>query len=155
MICVYFHAENAEPEFELPAFIEEDLKQNGWGKHMSINLGWFPITPTDWVDQTGDYAHFNVLHKEVFIPFTMLAFPEWVLYFFPICLRHTVKSFICDGKEWDEYVQETGWGVRDPRIQVTISDVALHWNGQPVPGVKMHTREMVMGTFFFTFESAF
>jgi hypothetical protein len=53
---VYFHAdagEGAAPEFPLPAHVHDQLAQEGWGKHLDVNLGRLPLSPVDWVDQVG------------------------------------------------------------------------------------------------------
>jgi nitrite reductase/ring-hydroxylating ferredoxin subunit len=145
LICVYFHADGAEPEFDLPDFIHEDNIKNGWGKHLVWDIGFKTLTPIDWVDQTGDHAHFTTLHGEYTIPWTMIPFPKWFTYFFPMTLCHSLKTYLCDDKEWEDYVEENKWGVVDKHLIVFTDKVGLAWNGKPVPMFQVQTREMFAG----------
>lgn len=145
LICVYFHADDAPPAFPLPAFIEEDLKQNHWCKHLVWDIGHQSLSPVDWVDQTGDHAHFHTLHGEFYIPWTTLTFPKWFINLFPVGISHVLKTYQGDDEEWKEYVKEQQWGVVDPHYLVFTDYVGLSWNQKPISMFQVQTREMFAG----------
>lgn len=93
LICVYFHADDKSPEFELPDFTPKELKSGNWCKHLNWNVGYTTLNTVDWVDQTSDHSHFQTLHKDMLIPWTVIPIPKWLLYWFPLGICHTVTTF--------------------------------------------------------------
>ena len=170
LLCVYFHADNIEPEFELPAFIEESIIQEKWAPHMQWNIGFKTLSPVDWVDQAGDHAHFHTLHADFLIPWTTMSIPKWMFYFFPLGICHELKTHRGDDADWKEMIAN-----RKPRTQghltseadsggqycsdkhlVFFEDVAgLTWNGKPIETTKAKTLETYIGPAMMCFHIPF
>eukprot|EP01031_Cornospumella_fuschlensis_P031625 gene31625-38219_t len=109
-VLVYFHADDKAPEFEMPGYVLNDLKEGGFAPHMKWDVGHVPISIVDLVDQAADHTHFNTFHGDMYIPWTMILMPQWILKIFPIGILHKVTTFMGDDKEWCARVEETGFG---------------------------------------------
>eukprot|EP01036_Dinobryon_divergens_P023117 gene23117-31434_t len=90
------------PSFPLPSFVENDMLRGKWKPHLKWNVGFRTLSPVDWVDQAGDYAHFHTLHSDLLIPWTLYPLPDWLLRLVPMGICHTLKTYRGDDKEWAE-----------------------------------------------------
>jgi nitrite reductase/ring-hydroxylating ferredoxin subunit len=155
LVFVWFHADNQPPEFPLPSFIPEELQRDHWQPHLKWDMGFFPLTPADWCDQSSDWAHFNTLHAEFLIPWTMIAIPKWLKYFLPMGIHHTLKTYLGDEKEWQEIVRETGVGEVNKRY-IFFTDLAgITWKGKPVSSSMSQTLETFVGPALMVFNIPF
>ena len=106
LVCVYFHADEKPPEFDLPSFISRSLIDEEWIPHLQWNIGFKTLTPVDWVDQAGDHAHFHTLHADFFFPWTKIVLPKWIFNIFPIGICHRLTTYRGDDSEWKTLVSE-------------------------------------------------
>jgi nitrite reductase/ring-hydroxylating ferredoxin subunit len=150
-ICVYFHAdsqkekEEKEPEFPLPSFVSDDIKEKGFQQHMKWNSGFHPINVIDLVDQVADHSHFNIVHGQFLIPWTLFPLPAWLYKLFPVGINHELKTFIGDDKEWKEIVQTTGFGSIDKHLVYFYDRAGITWNNQVMEKTLSQTIEMYVG----------
>jgi len=155
LVMIYFHADDAEPQFELPAFVAKELEYGGWAPHLKWDIGFKTLSPVDWVDQAGDHAHFATLHADFLIPWTLIPLPEWFQKIVPLGICHKLITFRGDDKEWEERVKATGWGCVDKHL-VFFSDVAgLTWNRKPMEATSSQTVEMFVGPAIMVFNIPF
>jgi 3-ketosteroid 9alpha-monooxygenase subunit A len=61
-IWMWHDAENGAPDFDLPAFAEWDMEEEGWVRWRLDPLGTLPIHPQEILDNMADYAHFVPVH---------------------------------------------------------------------------------------------
>jgi len=155
LVMIYFHADDATPEFELPAFVPKELEYGGWAPHMKWDIGFKTLSPVDWVDQAGDHAHFATLHADFLIPWTLIPLPDWFYKLVPLGICHKLVTYRGDDKEWEDRVNNTGWGCVDKHL-IFFSDVAgLTWNRQPIDASKSETIEMFIGPAIMVFNIPF
>jgi nitrite reductase/ring-hydroxylating ferredoxin subunit len=102
LVCVYFHADDEPPAFQLPDFIASSLTEDKWASHLQWNIGFKALSPIDWVDQAGDHAHFHTLHNEFLIPWTKIPLPKWFLSLFPLGICHRLTTYRGDDREWKQ-----------------------------------------------------
>jgi cholesterol 7-desaturase len=145
LICVYFHADNKPPEFELPDFVPKELETGNYKRHLRWNAGFRAVNVIDLVDQVCDHAHFNLLHGEFMIPWTLLSFPEWIHKLIPVAINHTLTTFIGDDHEWQTAVQQTGWGAIDKHLVYLYDTAGITWNGKLIEKSLSPTIEMFAG----------
>ena len=170
LLCVYFHADDAQPEFELPAFIQESIDEERWAPHLQWNIGFKTLSPVDWVDQAGDHAHFHTLHAEFLIPWTTIPIPKWILNFFPLGICHKLTTHRGDDSVWKEIIAnraprtkghltpeaESGGQYCSDKHLVFFEDVAgLTWNGKPIESTKAKTLETYIGPAMMCFHIPF
>lgn len=154
-VCVWYHVDDKDPEYEMPEYVPKELKDGDWMPHMKWDIGLQTLNCIDWIDQVGDHAHFHTLHDEFLIPWTILSLPAWFLYFFPIAICHRLTTFMGDDKEWVKKVQETGWGATGKHL-VFFNDVAgITWKGKPIEATMSHTTEMYIGPSMIVFHIPF
>lgn len=68
-IWMWHDEEGGEPEFDLPAFAEWDLEDEGWVRWRIDPLGTLPIHPQEILDNMADLAHFIPVHGSCDIAF--------------------------------------------------------------------------------------
>lgn len=155
LVCVYFHADDAEPEFELPKFITDELKVDKWAPHMKWNIGFKTLSPVDWVDQAGDHAHFAVIHSDFLIPWTQIPLPEWFMKLVPVGICHKLVTYRGDDKDWKERVEETRWGAVCKHF-IFFTDLAgITWNKKPIKTTVSETVEVFVGPAIMIFNIPF
>lgn len=158
LVVVYFHADGATSEsqgFNMPKFVPEELKRDNWQPHLKWDLGFKTLTPVDWVDQSGDHAHFNTLHAEFLIPWTMIPIPNWLKTIFPVGISHHLKTYLGDDKEWAEIVEKTGYGEVNKNY-IFFTDLAgITWKNKPVETSLSQTLELFIGPAMMVFNIPF
>jgi len=155
IVCVYFHADNEEPEFELPKFIPQELKLGKWEPHLKWNIGFKTLSPVDWVDQAGDHAHFATLHADFLVPWTLIPLPDWLMKLFPVGICHKLVTFRGDDKEWSERVESTGWGAVS-KYYIFFTDLAgITWKRKPIENTLSETVEVFVGPAIMIFNIPF
>ena len=139
-VFMYFHADGAEPEFELSDELEAQVARN-FKLDQIWDVGHTTLTTVDWVDQAGDHSHFQALHAEFLFPWTMTPIPQWVFRFFPIGIAHTLETFRGNDPEWAK-VRKTKYGelghLEWQNLYLT-DDAALSWNGRVLETSKSDT----------------
>jgi len=155
LVMVYFHADDKEPEYQLPAFVECDMKRDGWTPHTKWNIGYVRFTAIDFADQAGDHSHFQTLHSDFMIPWTRVPLPKWFLRLCPVGISHTCTTYRGDDKEWADYVANSDWGTVD-RYLLFFTDLAgLTWQGETMKPTLAATREMYVGPCLINFHIPF
>jgi phenylpropionate dioxygenase-like ring-hydroxylating dioxygenase large terminal subunit len=144
-ICVYFHADNKDPEYELPEFLAKEAKDCGFVQHMKWDVGFHTCSVIDLVDQMADHAHFNILHGEFLIPWTQFPLPKWLKKILPIGIHHELTTFLGDDKEWKSEVEQTGWGSVDKYLAFFYDVAGITWDGKLIPTTISPTTEMYIG----------
>jgi nitrite reductase/ring-hydroxylating ferredoxin subunit len=102
MLMVWFQAD-ADDEvmrFELPAHIPHQLRAEAWEELTQLQIGSLPLSPVDWVDQSSDHAHFNLLHSEMLVPWTSKPLPRCAArgvfcLFVVVCFVCVCECFVC------------------------------------------------------------
>ena len=155
LVCVYFHAEDKDPEFQLPQFIPQQMEKEGWKPHLKWNVGFHPISVVDMVDQSGDYAHFHTIHSDMLIPWTKVMFPDWFMYLFPLGITHKLRTYRGDDKDWIDMVRETGYGCVDKHLIFFTDEAGVSWNGKPIESTVSQTREQYIGPTLLCFSIPF
>lgn len=155
LVFVWFHAEGQPPEYPLPTFIPEELERDKWTPHLKWDLGFFTLTPTDWVDQSSDWAHFNTLHGNFLIPWTTRPIPAWLQWLFPLGIHHTLKTYLGDDKEWQQIVKETGYGEINKSYLFFTDRAGITWKGKPVDSSMAQTLETFIGPAMMVFHIPF
>ncbi|MCC6924706.1 Rieske 2Fe-2S domain-containing protein [Novosphingobium sp.] len=61
-IWMWHDMEGGAPDFDLPAFAEWDLEEQGWVRWRLDHLGTLPIHPQEILDNMADLAHFIPVH---------------------------------------------------------------------------------------------
>ncbi len=61
-IWMWHDMEGGAPDFDLPAFAEWDMEEQGWVRWRLDHLGTLPIHPQEIVDNMADLAHFIPVH---------------------------------------------------------------------------------------------
>ena len=61
-VWMWHDMENGLPNFDLPAFAEWDMTDQGWVRWTPVALGVIPIHPQEIVDNFADRAHFGPVH---------------------------------------------------------------------------------------------
>ena len=61
-IWMWHDEEGGEPEFDLPAFAEWDMEEQGWVRWRINHLGTLPVHPQEILDNMADVAHFIPVH---------------------------------------------------------------------------------------------
>lgn len=145
MICVYYHADGKEPEYQLPNYVPKDVQAGNYKWHIKWDAGFRTVNVIDLVDQVCDHAHFNLLHATFMIPWTIVPVPKWLQTLFPFGIRHELTTFIGDDKEWKDAVEETGWGDVDKHYVVFYDLAGITWNGKLIPPTVSKTTEMYIG----------
>ena len=131
-IFVYFHADGAEPDWELSTVLEKQLRDEKWKKDHKWDIGHVTLTVPDWVDQAGDHSHFEHLHGEFLLPWTTLPIPEWVYRFFPLAISHKLETFKGDDPAWAKLRKEKfgdKLGHLGKHNLYLVDNAALTWNG--------------------------
>jgi cholesterol 7-dehydrogenase len=155
LVMIYFHADDKEPEFSLPLFLEEDIKREGFKRHLKWDIGFKTLSPVDWVDQSGDHAHFNTLHSEFLIPWTTVPIPQWLLKIFPLGITHQLVTYLGDDLDWKERVERTTWGLVDKHYIFFSDRAGLTWDGKPMETTIAETMEMFVGPALMVFNIPF
>lgn len=68
-IWMWHDAEGGAPDFDLPAFAEWDMEEQGWVRWRLDHLGTLPIHPQEVLDNMADLAHFIPVHGSKDIAF--------------------------------------------------------------------------------------
>lgn len=155
LVCMYFHAEGKEPEYSLPAWVPEQMEREGWGPHMKWDIGFLRLTPTDWVDQAGDHAHFHTLHNEFLIPYTLYPLPKWVQKLFPVGITHELVTYKGDDEEWAVKMKECGMGCIDKHLMFFTDRAGISWKGESIETTVAETLEMYIGPAMMSFHIPF
>mmetsp|Transcript_26227 Transcript_26227/g.38867 ORF Transcript_26227/g.38867 Transcript_26227/m.38867 type:complete len:440 (+) Transcript_26227:92-1411(+) len=155
LVCVYFHADGVPPEFSLPDWVPNQLKEEEWAPHMKWDIGYLTLTPIDWVDQAGDHAHFHTLHNEFLIPYTTIPIPQWLTNIFPVGISHELVTYKGDDKEWEEKMKEVGMGTVDKHLIYFTDKAGLTWKGKVMPTTLSETLEMYIGPAMMSFHIPF
>lgn len=152
IIMVYYHADNESPSFELANnYIEQDLKNGNYFPFLRWDIGIRSCTLTDWMDQSGDHAHFSTLHGDFLIPYTLLPIPKWIQRIFPLAICHNLATFRGDDLEWEKIHQETGLGAVDKNLYFFRDIAGLTWNGKVIEKSVATTLETYVGPGFLVF----
>ena len=160
LLCVYFHADPDEiideeskdddipkikPQFELPAFSQNELNEKGWNLWMRKDIGHVDLTCIDWVDQSGDHGHFHTLHSKFLIPYTLIPFPAFINNL--IGIRHELTTII--GNKWNEKLygkKDSYYGDCDNKYYIYFLDKAgITWRNKVIPESKSLTKEFYIG----------
>lgn len=144
-ICVYYHADGKEPEYQLPAYVPKELKEGNFKLHLKWNAGHRTTNVIDLVDQVCDHAHFNLLHGEFIIPWTLLPMPAFLKKWLPLGIRHELTTFQGDDKDWKEAVEKTGWGEVNKYLLYFYDKAGITWNGKLIETTLSQTTEMYIG----------
>lgn len=155
LVFIYFHADNAEPEFQMPEFVPKQLQIEGWQPHLKFNVGFLPLSPVDWVDQAGDHAHFHTLHNDLVIPWTILPLPEWVFKLIPVGICHDLATYRGDDAEWEQVQKEVDYGCVDKHLIFFTDKAGLTWRNEPLPTTLSQTIEMYVGPAMMVFHIPF
>ena len=145
MVCVYYHADDKPPAYELPAYVPQHLKEGNFEPHLKWNAGFHTTNVIDLVDQVSDHSHFNLLHGEFIIPWTLLPVPQWLQRLFPLGIHHDLITFLGDDKEWKQIVEETGWGCVDRHLVYFYDTAGVTWNKKNIPSTVSRTTVMYVG----------
>jgi nitrite reductase/ring-hydroxylating ferredoxin subunit len=155
LVCIYFHADGADPEFQLPEWVPNQMKEENWAPHMKWDIGHLTLSPVDWVDQAGDHAHFHTLHNEFLIPYTVIAFPDWVKRLIPLGICHELCTYKGDDPEWIEKMKDIGFGSVDKYLIYFTDKAGLTWKGKVLETTKSETLEMYIGPAMMSFHIPF
>lgn len=155
LVMIYFHADDKDPEFELPAFIEEEVAREGFKRHLKWDIGFKTLSPVDWVDQAGDHAHFSTLHADFLIPWTTIPIPDWLLKLVPLGISHKLVTYLGDDDEWKERVDRTKWGLVDKHYIFFTDRAGLTWAGKTMETTVAETVEMFVGPAMMVFNIPF
>jgi nitrite reductase/ring-hydroxylating ferredoxin subunit len=155
LVCMYFHADDRPPEYSLPAWVPEQMEKEGWVPHMKWDIGFLTLTPTDWVDQAGDHAHFHTLHNTFLIPYTLIPIPDWLLRIFPLGITHELVTYKGDDADWAVKMKECGMGCIDKHLMFFTDRAGLSWNGVPMETTVAETLEMYIGPAMMSFHIPF
>lgn len=155
MICIYFHADDEPPEFELPQFISDEIAMGGWTHHLNWNIGFLTLNPVDWVDQAGDHAHFHMLHSDFRIPWTNIELPAWLKRLVPLAISHELTTYRGDDQPWVERHEKTGWGNTDKHLIYFLDRAGLTWKGKNMESTVSETVEMYLGPAIMLFNIPF
>lgn len=155
LVCVFYHADDEEPFYDLPKFIPEEMARDDWMPHLTWDIGFLPLSPIDWVDQAGDHAHFGTLHADFLFPWTTIPIPPWLFKLVPVNIKHKLHTYIGDEKEWVEKVETSGWGDTDKHYIFFTDYVGLTWNGELMPNTVSETVEMFIGPAMMCFHIPF
>jgi nitrite reductase/ring-hydroxylating ferredoxin subunit len=154
LLCVYFHAdkdpqEAGEPEFALPAFVEERISK--WKPLTNWNLGNLQLLPTDWVDQSGDHSHFHTLHNHFLLPWTLLALPGFLNRM--VSIHHQCATILGDSAPavfGEELAREGG---RTDKHYIYFTDYAsMVLRGRVMKETGSKTLEMYVGPAVMVFD---
>eukprot|EP00494_Astrolonche_serrata_P024028 UN24286 len=110
--------------FPLPDFMEKQLVNGGWVVHGDWDIGHVNLSPVDWVDQTGDYSHFNQLHNTFLFPWTNYEIPILSDY---VGIWHQMDTFI--GKKW-----KSSYGVPNDHYVYFTTQSSVTWKGKIIEG---------------------
>lgn len=155
LVCIYFHADSQEPEFQLPAFVPEELEKLGYQPHLQWNIGHVTLSPVDWVDQAGDHAHFATLHADFLVPWTLIPLPDWLLRLFPVGICHKLVTYRGDDEDWAKRVKATSWGVVDKHLIFFTDRAGITWEKKPIETSVSETCEMFAGPAIMVFNIPF
>jgi len=145
IIYVYYHADGLPPQFELPAYADKLMKEEGYFPYGRWDSGIRTVTVVDWVDQFADYSHFNTLHQNFLIPFTMCPIPDWLFKLFPIGIQHKLRCYRCDDDDWVQKKDEIGVDLVDKHFICFTDAAGLTWNGKLMDHTISETVELGMG----------
>lgn len=141
-VFMYFHADGAEPEFELSDELQHQITSEGWRRDQTWDVGHTTLTVIDWVDQAGDHSHFQALHAEFLFPWTVAPIPQWIFRFFPIGIAHTLETFRGDDVQWAK-VRKSKYGDKLGHLEwqnlYLTDDAALSWNEKVLDTSKSDT----------------
>ena len=155
LVCIYFHADSEEPAFELPSWVPDQIEREKWTPHLKWDVGFYNCTVTDWVDQAGDHAHFHMVHDKFFLPYTLIALPDWLTYWLPIGICHDLTTYRGDDAEWPKKMKQLGMGVVNKHLLYFTDVAGLTWAGKVMPETKSETLEMYMGPAMVAFHVPF
>eukprot|EP01033_Poteriospumella_lacustris_P011412 gene11412-8121_t len=155
LVMIYFHADDKEPEFDLPAFVEEEVAREGFKRHLKWDIGFKTLSPVDWVDQAGDHAHFSTLHADFLVPWTTIPIPDWLLKIVPLGISHKLVTYLGDDDEWKERVDRTKWGLVDKHFIFFTDRAGLSWAGKTMETTVAETVEMFVGPAMMVFNIPF
>lgn len=122
---------------------------------MKWDIGHLTLSPVDWVDQAGDHAHFHTLHNEFLIPYTVIAFPDWVKRLIPLGICHELCTYKGDDPEWIEKMKDIGFGSVDKYLIYFTDKAGLTWKGKVLETTKSETLEMYIGPAMMSFHIPF
>jgi hypothetical protein len=145
MIYVYVHDQDKPPEFDLPDYLPNELKDEKWSLFFRWNAGYHTHTVVDWVDQAGDHSHFPTLHGHFVFPWTTIPIPDWIYRIFPLGINHVVTTYRGDDPAWVDQYNETGkyW---TGKHYIFFTDYAsLTWNGKVLEASSAETMEVYLG----------
>lgn len=154
-VLVFFHADGKAPEFEPPKYVPQQLKDEDYMPHLKWNIGFVQLNCIDWCDQVGDHTHFNTLHKDMYIPWTLMLLPDWVLNLFPIGITHKVTTYLGDDKDWANTVERTGWGEVCKQLMYFNDEAGITWGGKVLETTMAETTEMYIGPALIVFHIPF
>ena len=156
-VYFYFHADGRAPEYELPSYVAEELKNNNWSPHLKWDVGYRSCTPVDWVDQAGDHAHFFYIHRDFMVPFTLIEFPAWLKRLIPLGITHELTTFRGDDAEWRKTLESDPKvvGVIEPRYIFFKDRAGLTWNGEVMETTVSDTFETYIGPSLIIFNIPF
>jgi len=155
LVFVYFHADDEPPAFEMPKFLEEEVRQRGFVRHLRWDIGFKTLSQVDWVDQAGDHAHFSTLHGDFLIPWTNIELPAWFRYLVPLGIFHKLRTYLGDDKDWAELVKETKWGTVDKHLIFFTDYAGLTWKKDIMQKTVANTREIFIGPAMMVFNIPF
>lgn len=154
-VVVYYHVDDQEPPFQPPAYLPKELAEGDWMPHLKWDVGYKRLSCVDWVDQVGDHTHFQTIHDEFLIPWTLLPLPWLFKWLFPIAICHKVTTFMGDDKAWEERVQQTGWGEANKHLVYFNDDAGITWKGKAIESTMARTTEMYIGPGLIVFHIPF
>ena len=158
MVFFYFHADSAEPEFQLPPSLPAQLQEEDWRPHLRWDIGFLTLGVVDWVDQAGDHSHFHTLHADFLIPWTTVPIPAWVMRLFPLGIAHELHTYRGDDKEWAQ-VRRDQWGDRighTGKENLYLTDLAgLTWDGEVLSSTTSQTLVEFIGPAIMVFDIPF
>jgi hypothetical protein len=123
--------------------------------HLSWDMGHVTLTPTDWVDQAGDHAHFHTLHADFLIPYTLLPLPQWLMTLVPLGICHDLFTYRGDDAAWVEKREVIGMGSIDKYLIYFTDRAGLTWKKQPMKSTMSETLEMYIGPAMMSFHIPF
>jgi phenylpropionate dioxygenase-like ring-hydroxylating dioxygenase large terminal subunit len=158
-IYFWFHAEGAEPTYNLPQFVTDELQKDGekWVPYSKWDVGYRTCTPVDWVDQSGDHAHFFCIHKDFMVPYTLIEFPQWIKKLIPLGITHSLTTYRGDDSEWKRLFAEDKdkRGLIDPNFIFFKDRAGLTWNNEVIQSTMADTFEMYVGPSLIVFHIPF
>lgn len=145
LVMVYYHADYKSPEFQLPDYLPNLLKNEGWSPYMKWDIGFHTHNVIDWVDQAGDHSHFNTLHNSFVIPWTTLEIPKWIHSIFPIGIHHVVTTYRGDDQEWIDRVNDKREYWTGKHFMFFSDYASLTWNDNIIHASSSETMEIFLG----------